>query len=372
MTLEVENIRKEFEHNLERLSKNVKIRAMAREKLFDIYKTIHYEDSGVLRIEKNDIESRNSILGFEVLEVKQPQFNNYIKSMIKTKPIWKSIKHVKNPTKSIYELLRNIGVNPKKNTRGPNNESIDKKDFLYSRIYVYNELSYVKNMYRLNINIPKRKSKPTKYNSKRLLPRIDEVLGDYLKKNESIKELKDKFTIISSIDINRIYSNSRIDLSNIDDSSLRQYIYIQLKDLEENERIKLLNRFDNLINTSQLNLNTAKRFIIIYKIINELTKNNRCIITKSLNPLENSPIFGWNKLEIKNPIEFQTIMNIVVLEDVDGIWLKINGKKTTKKPSLMVYELLRKHNIYPTIDNPNNSYIKPKDYLMFPGWFYKI
>mmetsp|Transcript_16531 Transcript_16531/g.37738 ORF Transcript_16531/g.37738 Transcript_16531/m.37738 type:complete len:802 (-) Transcript_16531:918-3323(-) len=152
----MEEIRKKeiFKANAEKYAE-VQIKSTALSRLFDLYNCIHSQDSGISYIKEDADPKNNCILGFQQLEVKQPQFNLFIRKMVQENKLWHGLggaRSLKKPTWVIYELLRQIGVRPQKHCRGPKEHDPDPKDFMYATRYIFCRDTLVKNRHRLEVD----------------------------------------------------------------------------------------------------------------------------------------------------------------------------------------------------------------------------
>jgi len=154
--LDYEEIRKkeEFKVHAEKYAE-VQIKSTALSRLYDLYNCINSQESGISYIKRDSDQRNNCILGFQQLEVKQPQFNLFIRKMVQENKLWHGLggaRSLKKPTWVIYELLRQIGVRPQKHCRGPKEHDPDPKDFMYATRYIFCRDTLVKNRHRLEVD----------------------------------------------------------------------------------------------------------------------------------------------------------------------------------------------------------------------------
>ncbi len=105
---------------------DVAIKSTALHRLYDLFQLIHSPDAPVqhrqMDRDKPSTQFSNCVLGFHQLEVKQPEFNQKIRELVRTNKLWHGLsgsRELKKPTWVVYELLRQIGVRPQKHCRGP-------------------------------------------------------------------------------------------------------------------------------------------------------------------------------------------------------------------------------------------------------------
>lgn len=133
---------------------DVEIKSTALHRLRTLFRIIYGADSPVQHLEMQEQARDNCVLGFSVLEVEQPKFNNKIRELVKTGNIWHGLngrRELKNPTWVVYELLRQIGVRPQKYCRGPKEHDPDPKDFMYATRYIFCRDTLLKNRHRLQV-----------------------------------------------------------------------------------------------------------------------------------------------------------------------------------------------------------------------------
>tara|TARA_Y100000389_G_scaffold192692_1_gene220463 strand:+ start:257 stop:1231 length:975 start_codon:yes stop_codon:yes gene_type:complete len=133
---------------------DVTMKSTALHRLYDLFELIHRADAPVEDRQMDQKPENNCALGFSQLEVKQPQFNNEIRELVKTNKLWHGLsgsRELKKPTWVVYELLRQIGVRPQKHCRGPKEHDPDPKDFIYATRYIFCKDTLLKNRYRLEV-----------------------------------------------------------------------------------------------------------------------------------------------------------------------------------------------------------------------------
>ena len=133
---------------------DVAIKSTALHRLYDLFQLIHCADAPVEDRQMDQKPENNCVLGFRQLEVKQPEFNNEIRELVKTNKLWHGLsgsRELKKPTWVVYELLRQIGVRPQKHCRGPKEHDPDPKDFIYATRYIFCKDTLLKNRHRLEV-----------------------------------------------------------------------------------------------------------------------------------------------------------------------------------------------------------------------------
>ena len=124
-------------------------------RLYELFQLIHDADAPVEHRQMDQKPENNCVLGFSLLEVKQPEFNNEIRELVKTNKIWHGLsgsRELKKPTWVVYELLRQIGVRPQKHCRGPKEHDPDPKDFMYATRYIFCRRTLLNNRHRLQVS----------------------------------------------------------------------------------------------------------------------------------------------------------------------------------------------------------------------------
>jgi hypothetical protein len=132
----------------------VTMKSTALHRLHDLFRLIYRPDAPVEDRQMDQEPRKNCVLGFSQLEVKQPQFNNEIRELVKTNKLWHGLsgcRELKKPTLVVYELLRQIGVHPQKHSRGPKEHDPDPKDFVYATRYIFRNDTLLKNRHRLQV-----------------------------------------------------------------------------------------------------------------------------------------------------------------------------------------------------------------------------
>jgi hypothetical protein len=135
-------------------SAKVAIKNTALHRLYDLFQLIHRADAPVEDRQMHQKPENNCVLGFSELEVKQPEFNNELRELVKTNKLWHGLsgsRELKKPTWVVYELLRQIGVRPQKHSRGPKEHDPDPKDFVYATRYIFCKDTLLNNRYRLEV-----------------------------------------------------------------------------------------------------------------------------------------------------------------------------------------------------------------------------
>jgi len=133
---------------------DVTMKSTALHRLYDLFQLIHSADAPVEHRQMDQKPRNNCALGFSQLEVKQPEFNNEIRELVKTNKLWHGLsgsRELKKPTWVVYELLRQIGVRPQKHCRGPKEHDPDRKDFMYATRYIFCHDTLRKNCHRLQV-----------------------------------------------------------------------------------------------------------------------------------------------------------------------------------------------------------------------------
>jgi hypothetical protein len=133
---------------------DVTMKSTALHRLYDLFQLIHRADAPVEDRQMDQKPENNCVLGFSQLEVKQPEFNNEIRELVKTKRLWHGLsgsRELKKPTWVVYELLRQIGVHPQKHCRGPKEHDPDPKDFVYATRYIFSKDTLHKQRHRLQV-----------------------------------------------------------------------------------------------------------------------------------------------------------------------------------------------------------------------------
>jgi hypothetical protein len=133
---------------------DVTMKNTALHRLYDLFQLIHHADAPVEDRQMDQKRENNCVLGFRELEVKQPEFNNKIRELVKTNKLWHGLsgcRELKKPTWVVYELLRQIGVRPQKHSRGPKEHDPDPKDFIYATRYIFCKDTLLKNRHRLEV-----------------------------------------------------------------------------------------------------------------------------------------------------------------------------------------------------------------------------
>ena len=130
------------------------IKTTAVYRLYDLFQLIHGANALVEHCERSSTPEDNCALGFSVLEVKQPAFNQEIRRIVATEKLWhgcNGTRELKKPTWVVYELLRQIGVRPQKHCRGPKEHDPDPKDFVYATTYYFSRDLLLRNKHRLEV-----------------------------------------------------------------------------------------------------------------------------------------------------------------------------------------------------------------------------
>jgi hypothetical protein len=120
---------KEYVHEI---YKNIIFKEKVLKLLYLLFNLIHGPDTPVTKITLN----KNCVLGFNDIVVEQPKF--YFMILKITEEFSKdntSNKISKNPTRPVYDLLRQFKISPIKNTRGPEEHDPGFKDCIYSTLY---------------------------------------------------------------------------------------------------------------------------------------------------------------------------------------------------------------------------------------------
>ena len=133
---------------------DVTMKSTALRRLYDLFQLIHRADAPVEDRQMHRKPEYNCVLGFFQLEVKQPEFNNEIRELVKTNKLWHGLsgsRELKKPTWVVYELLRQIGVRPQKHCRGPKEHDPNPKDFMYATRYIFCKDTLLKNRHRLQV-----------------------------------------------------------------------------------------------------------------------------------------------------------------------------------------------------------------------------
>ena len=104
-----------FEMFCSHMITGISIKNTMIQKLYLIFQFLRRPDvPAILHQCENDYTHTNCVLGFCRLEVQQPLFYQKIDKLISDSNLWRC-KDVKN----MYTILRQIGVRPKKHSRGP-------------------------------------------------------------------------------------------------------------------------------------------------------------------------------------------------------------------------------------------------------------
>lgn len=133
---------------------DVTMKSTALHRLYDLFQLIHRAGAPVEDRQMDQKPENNCVLGFSQLGVKQPEFNNEIRKLVKTNKLWHGLsgsRELKKPTWVVYELLRQIGVRPQKHSRGPKEHDPDPKDFIYATCYIFCKDTLLKNRHRLQV-----------------------------------------------------------------------------------------------------------------------------------------------------------------------------------------------------------------------------
>lgn len=133
---------------------DVTMKSTALHRLHNLFQLIHRADAPVEDRQMHQKPENNCVLGFSQLDVKQPEFNNEIRELVKTNKLWHGLsgsRELKKPTWVVYELLRQIGVRPQKHSRGPKEHDPCPKDFMYATRYIFCKDTLLKNRHRLQV-----------------------------------------------------------------------------------------------------------------------------------------------------------------------------------------------------------------------------
>jgi len=147
--LDIDGFRQYAEHVV-----GVTMKSTALHRLYDLFQRIHRADAPVQDRQMHQKPENNCVLGFSQLEVKQPEFNNEIRELVKTNKLWHGLsgsRELKRPTWVVYELLRQIGVRPQKHSRGPKEHDPDRKDYMYATRYIFCKDTLLNNRHRLQV-----------------------------------------------------------------------------------------------------------------------------------------------------------------------------------------------------------------------------
>jgi len=124
---------------------NINYKEKVLNKLYILFNLIH-DPKTPIKIIKNQESNDNCVLGFQEIQVEQPEFYWMILKTIEKFPKDNtSNKTNKISSWLIYELLRQIGVSPVKHTRGPEEHDPGSKVQMYSTRYVFNKSKSVQN-----------------------------------------------------------------------------------------------------------------------------------------------------------------------------------------------------------------------------------
>lgn len=387
------------------------INASSLNKLCILYDAFHHhkEDCGILHMEIDTDPNKNSLLGFSAIRVEQPKFNVYMRDTVINHPMWKltgngkPIEKMSLPTHAIYEIMRRIGIKPVKHSRGPPSAKKKTRDFLCATMYYYNSGSFDKNMHRLFINF-RLPSHDKPYLQSLLAFRLNEMIASKSKEEKmhdkilpgdrieiqdcSTKEficcmalidLFNKGTDADNLNSNNIsVLSEQIKKYNIDISTIQLNVHdcdlLRFMDCLLHLTTEEKNNMHSVLNSNpSINLTRAKKICSIRNIISFLKKRDLCKAHVSADPIHNSPLFGWNRIQLIDPFPFILICKIFVLSDYNSIWLRPNGIRQCKNPSWVIYNLLRVLNIKPynsisQHDNTRSS--KSYDMLYFKEWLY--
>ena len=138
---------------------NINYRESVLKQLYILFNLIHSPKTSI-KITKKEESNDNCILGFQEIEVKQPEFYTMILNIIEEFTKNNTLnKTSKNLTWPVYDLLRQICVSPVKHTRGPQEYDPGPKVFMYSTRYAFdkNKCISIRHLYEVK---RKPKSKP--------------------------------------------------------------------------------------------------------------------------------------------------------------------------------------------------------------------
>jgi hypothetical protein len=124
---------------------NINYKEKVLNKLYILFNLIH-DPKTPIKIIKNQESNDNCVLGFQEIQVEQPEFYWMILKTIEKFPKDNtSNKTNKISSWPVYDLLRQIGVSPVKHTRGPEEHDPGSKVQMYSIRYVFNKSKSVQN-----------------------------------------------------------------------------------------------------------------------------------------------------------------------------------------------------------------------------------
>ena len=133
------------------------VKARAVQRLYLLYQLIHGGNKAIKTYKRNSDEGGNCALGFQTLVVNQPAFNQQVRELVRSE-VWllhsiPGTDKLPNPTRPVYELLRQIGVHPFKHCRGPKEHDPNARDFMYATQYGFNKHTLLLNQHRLQVYV---------------------------------------------------------------------------------------------------------------------------------------------------------------------------------------------------------------------------
>ena len=133
----------------------IKVKPNARMRMRDLQALLlHMNTQGIITLQRTEDLCGNCMLGFAEIHVHRVmEFNAGVRRMVAEdiSGCWlvngKSV--LKQPTGSVYEVLRQIGVKPERGTRGPAETDPGKRDFMYYHKFRYDRVLMARNKNRL-------------------------------------------------------------------------------------------------------------------------------------------------------------------------------------------------------------------------------
>jgi len=157
------------------------------QKLYLIFQFLRGPDApAILHHCEDDYTHTNCVLGFCRIEVQQPLFYQKIDKLIGDSNLWRC-KDVKN----MYTILRQIGVRPKKHSRGPKEGEPMKPNFMYATTFYFCPMSLERNKHGLSTGYRKKPCTRNVNSSMSFLPFFDDEYDNmtkfYSKNNSNIE-----------------------------------------------------------------------------------------------------------------------------------------------------------------------------------------
>ena len=133
----------------------IKVKPNARMRMRDLQALLlHMNTQGIITLQRTEDLCGNCMLGFAEIHVHRVmEFNAGVRRMVAEdiSGCWlvngKNV--LKQPTGSVYEVLRQIGVKPERGTRGPAETDPGKRDFMYYHKFRYDRSLMARNKNRL-------------------------------------------------------------------------------------------------------------------------------------------------------------------------------------------------------------------------------